>query len=122
MLAHLWQNLPASPEMQNKPDNGTYFYPIIDLITWCAFVLTYIWIIVTANTLRPLRNCRDPDFVILKRKDKSDFPHSEQQVALRAFGIIPAAPHSPLVDPRISLLVAHCGGQEAMHLLTSRFV
>lgn len=76
----------------------------------------------TANTLKPLTNCRDPDFVILKRKDKLDFPHSEQQVALRAFGITPAALPSPLVDPRISLLVVHCSGQEAMYLLTSRFV
>lgn len=66
------------------------------MITWRAFVLTYVWIIVTANALKPLRNCRDPDFVILKRKDKPDFPHSEQQVALRAFGITPAEPQNPL--------------------------
>lgn len=100
MLADLWQNLPASPEMQNKPYIRIKLALLSFLIIWCVFVLTYFWIIQTTNTLKRLKHPTEK-LIRLKRKDQPDFPHSEQQVALLAFGIALAQRLSTRVEDAV---------------------
>lgn len=86
--------------MQNKPYIRIKLALLSFLITWCLFVLTYFWIIQTTNTLKRLKYLVEK-LIRLKRKDKPDFPHSEQQVALLAFGIALAQRWSTRVEDAV---------------------